>query len=713
MYKQIFKTVINMCIFYTILLSIIFVSAFSLLSSKEMKASIESEMNHLESEFKSLNTKSKIILDDVLANEYVRSYVNDNNKLAKYYFQTDLRKFADFDSPGISNIAVYREGDKEAYSSNSTMTLDYYARSIGLTREKFIAETNRIKNTSIVRTTDYLVFNDKFTMLTCCKTTFDKVVYLMVTFDMGEMISSLENADKELFIFKDNTLVYGTDPAHEKLANKVADGERSLLYYDDSFDMFLSESEVPLRVVGLSRKSVYISLYTRMIIFMLMFIICVFVIGYFWSNNTTKKMYAPIKALLGNINDMPDTVENEFEAIKEFIDELKNKNFYMQEHMRKTEDDKFLLSVLLNECDEKYAKEYIVRHRLANSVMAVAVLEYTDFNSFYKSFTEEELFLFKGMIKDMLNEKFSAYTYYNVINLMPDNFVFVYSVDDGVDSFKDLADVIDIIDRKFSVKLSACVGETVYSFMDLYKSYNDSLYISKCINLQMDEGRIFTKKDIIDRKSNGFIFPIEVEKALLMAALAFDMKTVKENIHFIIRANSSEAGQSDECLIQLATMFSATCAKLLSEFNLSVKQVFGEDISVYLELRQASTFAELEETASELIEQILNHSATVYDKGFKSIKDSIEQFIENNYQKDISLGDLARHLNLSETYVSKLFKSSIGKNFKEYLMFYKYTKAKEIMKENPTYKLKDVAQMVGCNTPLTLSRLLKKYDKED
>ena len=83
MYKQIFKTVINMCIFYTILLSIIFVSAFSLLSSKEMKASIESEMNHIESEFKSLNTKSKIILDDVLANEYVRSYVNDNNKLYK------------------------------------------------------------------------------------------------------------------------------------------------------------------------------------------------------------------------------------------------------------------------------------------------------------------------------------------------------------------------------------------------------------------------------------------------------------------------------------------------------------------------------------------------------------------------------------------------------------------------------------------------------
>ena len=69
-------------------------------------------------------------------------------------------------------------------------------------------------------------------------------------------------------------------------------------------------------------------------------------------------------------------------------------------------------------------------------------------------------------------------------------------------------------------------------------------------------------------------------------------------------------------------------------------------------------------------------------------------------------------MKLSATYVSKLFKNSMGKNFKEYLMYYKYKKAKQIMKDNPTYKLKDVAEMIGCSTPLTLSRLLKKYDKD-
>ena len=42
---------------------------------------------------------------------------------------------------------------------------------------------------------------------------------------------------------------------------------------------------------------------------------------------------------------------------------------YMQEYMQKNEDDKFLLSVLLNEYDERYINEYISRHHLENVKM--------------------------------------------------------------------------------------------------------------------------------------------------------------------------------------------------------------------------------------------------------------------------------------------------------------------------------------------------------
>lgn len=713
MYKQMFKTIISMCIFYTVLLFVVFISAVTLILNKEMKTSIENEMNYIENEFKAINTKSKILLDDVFSNEDVKKYVNEGDKIAKYKFQKDLGRFADFESPAIKSIAVYRMGDREVYSSNGAITLDYYTRSIGFTTGKFIAEINRVKSASIVRATDYFVSGNNFTMLTCSDRAFNKAVCLMITFDVGKTFSTFTGKDREFFIFKDDEIVYGTDSKQAKLATSVAHENKSVLYYGDSFDMLLSESNIPIKIACISRKIVYISLYARLVLIALLFIAFIFVLGYVWSNRTTKRMYEPIKALLNNINDMPDTIEDEFETIRSFIDELKSKNIYMQEHMQKNEDDKFLLSVLLNEFNEQYMKEYTSRRDIRGVHLNVAILEYTDFDSFYKSFTEEELLLFKGMIKDLLNDKFSMYEYYEVINVMPDSFVIVYSSELHRDSYKDLSDVIDIINRKFSVKLCVCVGEEVSSFMDLHKSYNEALYVSKCVNLRMDEGVIFTKDDISERDNNGFIYPIDVEKTLLLAAVSFDSDTVKENIQFIIKANSSGGETSKERLIQLITMFSATCTKILSEFNLSVEKVFGEDASVYLELRQANTFLELGDKTEEIISQIMAYAEKMYSKGFKSIKKSIEEYIENNYQKDISLGDLAKYLNLSETYVSKLFKSSIGKNFKEYLMYYKYIKAKQIMRENPTYKLKDVAQMVGCNTPLTLSRLLKKYDKEN
>jgi hypothetical protein len=51
---------------------------------------------------------------------------------------------------------------------------------------------------------------------------------------------------------------------------------------------------------------------------------------------------------------------------------------------------------------------------------------------------------------------------------MPDNFVIVYSLDDNTDVSKTLADVIDIIDRKFSVKLCSAFLSVLCLFSGFY-----------------------------------------------------------------------------------------------------------------------------------------------------------------------------------------------------------------------------------------------------
>ncbi|MCL2361644.1 MAG: helix-turn-helix domain-containing protein [Defluviitaleaceae bacterium] len=91
-----------------------------------------------------------------------------------------------------------------------------------------------------------------------------------------------------------------------------------------------------------------------------------------------------------------------------------------------------------------------------------------------------------------------------------------------------------------------------------------------------------------------------------------------------------------------------------------------------------------------------------------AIKEKMIQFIKENYVKDISLLDLADHLNLTKNYVSMLFKDVVGNNFKDYLNQTRYEKACELLQENPNRKLKDVAEQVGCNKDI-LARLFVRY----
>ena len=83
-------------------------------------------------------------------------------------------------------------------------------------------------------------------------------------------------------------------------------------------------------------------------------------------------------------------------------------------------------------------------------------------------------------------------------------------------------------------------------------------------------------------------------------------------------------------------------------------------------------------------------------------------FIEKNYMRDISLIDLADYMNYTSVYTSRLFKLLTGEKFKSYLSRYRFETARGIIEKNPTAKIKDIAEAVGCNTTI-LSRIFVKY----
>ena len=55
-------------------------------------------------------------------------------------------------------------------------------------------------------------------------------------------------------------------------------------------------------------------------------------------------------------------------------------------------------------------------------------------------------------------------------------------------------------------------------------------------------------------------------------------------------------------------------------------------------------------------------------------------FIEQNFQNDISVEDIAAFCNLNRSYFGKIFRDAVGKSPQEFLISYRMPKAAELLK---------------------------------
>ena len=81
--------------------------------------------------------------------------------------------------------------------------------------------------------------------------------------------------------------------------------------------------------------------------------------------------------------------------------------------------------------------------------------------------------------------------------------------------------------------------------------------------------------------------------------------------------------------------------------------------------------------------------------------------ISLNYQRDITVKSVADSLFISESYLSRLFKITVGQTFGDYLTYYRIKKACDFLKE-PNGKIYEVANLIGYKDQRYFSVIFKK-----
>ena len=145
------------------------------------------------------------------------------------------------------------------------------------------------------------------------------------------------------------------------------------------------------------------------------------------------------------------------------------------------------------------------------------------------------------------------------------------------------------------------------------------------------------------------------------------------------------------------------CAKDGTEFGLKPRG------SYIREIKEASDSDKLCRWFLEKTREICQCAGTEKKKEMEYLVDTVRKYIDENYQKDISLDEISRMVNISPYYFSKLFKQGTGENFIEYLTRTRMRQACVCLR-NPDYSIKQICAMVGYSDPNYFSRIFKKYE---
>lgn len=84
-----------------------------------------------------------------------------------------------------------------------------------------------------------------------------------------------------------------------------------------------------------------------------------------------------------------------------------------------------------------------------------------------------------------------------------------------------------------------------------------------------------------------------------------------------------------------------------------------------------------------------------------------KNYIDTHYNKDISLDDVSREVEISPYYFSKLFKEETGENFIEYVTNIRLERARELLAKTE-YSMKEICGEIGYADPNYFSRIFKK-----
>lgn len=263
------------------------------------------------------------------------------------------------------------------------------------------------------------------------------------------------------------------------------------------------------------------------------------------------------------------------------------------------------------------------------------------------------------------------------------------------------------VEKYLNFTVTIGMGRACANVEQLPISYKSALSVLD-YRFLLGKNRVLSIMDIEGKPLNAMPLSLEWDRKLAAA-----VKTgAVQDAHRLIETGVAELKAAlvpvEACMLQMQKVV-LSLMNSIQELAISQQEPSIEQQIKLMNVFRFKTLDEIEVWLKEVVSAII--STITENRNYLTnmqIHRAVE-YIDTNYANEkMSLQDLCRHVLMSTSYFSLVFKQHTGETFIEYLTGVRVAKAKELL-HNSNLKLYEIAEQVGYKDPNYFSILFKKH----
>ena len=257
------------------------------------------------------------------------------------------------------------------------------------------------------------------------------------------------------------------------------------------------------------------------------------------------------------------------------------------------------------------------------------------------------------------------------------------------------------LNRRTGDKYRLGIGSTVF-FSRVKDSYYDAMRALKYMNGSVAH---IGDYNIVEKIEESYPYENEQRMFELLRQGDLNLLINETNAFFDWMVNNYGEHKMD---VKLKVLEMTMNMEREAFYNGNMTYHFRDRKDYMQEVLDIDNYLSLKQWFLEKVYESGRHVVQNADEELGDMISKAKKYIDENYNKDVSLQDVSRHVNISPYHFSKVFREKTGETFIVYLTKLRINRAKELLLDKDM-SIKEVCLSCGYSEPNYFSRLFKKW----